>query len=171
MIPIQIICMGRLKGTFDYVQPGIDDYLKRLKPFTKVDIIELPDETITPSVTAEQILAREAAKIMPYIEKAAYTIALSERGHGYTSLQLAEEFARRGLDRGNPPNGGTRSGGSAPMILLVGGALGLSQTVLDASDWVVSLSKLTFPHPMVRLILLEQLYRVFKILNNQPYHK
>lgn len=171
MLYIQLICVGRLKGNFSYLQPGIDDYLKRLKAFAKVEIIEVPDETISASVTEEQVMAREAERLKSFIDKAAYIIALSEKGKQYPSLQLAKEFEQRCLDLGNTSNGGTRQGGLQPIILLVGSALGLSPTVLQTSDWTLSLSKMTFPHPMVRLIVLEQLYRTFKILNNQPYHK
>ncbi len=174
MLTIQLICVGKLKGGFSYLQPGVNDYLKRLKAFAKVELIEVPDETIAPSITDDQVMDREGERLVTMMKRASYVIALSERGKVYASPQLAEEFAKRCLDHhftGNPSNGGTPLTGSGPIMFLVGGALGLSPKVLEKADWVLSLSKLTFPHPQVRLIILEQLYRTFKILNNQPYHK
>lgn len=166
---IQIIAVGKLKSGFNYLNPGIEDYLKRLKPFAKVSIVEVPDEPILPAVTAEQVMEKEGQRILPYIERSSYAIALSERGEALSS----EKFARALFERtgGNPPNGGHTIGDSRPIIVIVGGPLGLSSAVLEKCQWILSLSAMTFPHPMVRLILLEQLYRAFKIQRNEPYHK
>ncbi len=106
---------------------------------------------------------------MPYIQKATLAIALSERGEQLTSEQFSKAF----FDRlgANPSNGGMTTPVSGPIIFIVGGPLGLSSSVLEQCHWTVSLSRMTFPHPLVRLILLEQLYRAFKIRRNEPYHK
>jgi len=166
---IQLIVVGRMKGGFSYLQAGIDDYLKRLKAYAPVSIVEVPDESILPSKTAEQIMEKEAQRLLPYVQKAAYAIALSERGEEATSEKFSGAFFERlGAD---PSNGGIPSNESGPIIFIVGGPLGLHPSVLRECDWTVSLSRMTFPHPMVRLILLEQLYRAFKIRRGEPYHK
>ncbi len=166
---IQIIVVGRMKGGFSYLQPGLDDYLKRLKAYANVSVIEVPDEAILPSRTDEQVMLGEARRILPYLEKAAYGIALSERGEQLTSEKFSAAFFER--LGANPSNGGIPGNDTRPIIFIVGGPLGLHPSVLQACHWTVSLSKMTFPHPMVRLILLEQLYRAFKIRRGEPYHK
>jgi 23S rRNA (pseudouridine1915-N3)-methyltransferase len=170
---IQIIAVGKLKGGFSYLQAGIDDYLKRMRPYAKVSVVEVPDESITPSLTPEQVMEREGTRILPYIQRASYAIALSERGDQLTSEQFSAALFERleNQTRANPSNGGASSMDSGPIIFIVGGPLGLSPGVLGECHWTVSLSRLTFPHPLVRLILLEQLYRAFKIRRGEPYHK
>jgi 23S rRNA (pseudouridine1915-N3)-methyltransferase len=169
MMHIQIVVVGKLKGGFSYLQAGIDDYLQRLRPFAKVTFVEVPDEPIRPSVTDEQVMAREGERILPYIQRSRYAVALSERGEQLGS----EQFAKAWLDRvsANTSSGGMPEGGGGPIIVIVGGPLGLHPSVLNQCQWTVSLSKMTFPHPLVRLILLEQLYRAFKIQRGEPYHK
>ncbi|WP_373531470.1 23S rRNA (pseudouridine(1915)-N(3))-methyltransferase RlmH [Vampirovibrio sp.] len=166
---IQIIVVGRMKGGFSYLQPGLDDYLKRLKAYAAVSIVEVPDEAILPSRTDDQVMEGEARRIRPYLSKAAYSIALSERVDTLTSEKFSTAFFER--LGANPSNGGIPGHDSRPIIFIVGGPLGLHPTILSECDWTVSLSKMTFPHPMVRLILLEQLYRAFKIRRGEPYHK
>lgn len=166
---IQIITVGKLKGGVSYLQTGMDDYLQRLKPYAKLSIVEVPDEPILPSKTAEQVMEREGERILPYLQRASLSIALSERGEQLTSEQFSTAlFERLGA---NPSNGGIPAIDSGPIIFIVGGPLGLSSTVLKQCHWTLSLSRMTFPHPMVRLILLEQLYRAFKIRRGEPYHK
>jgi 23S rRNA (pseudouridine1915-N3)-methyltransferase len=166
---IQIIAVGRMKSGFSYLSAGIDDYIKRLNAYASVWVVEVPDEAILPSKTAEQIMEKEGQRILPYIAKSAYAIALSERGDELNSEKFSTSlFNRLGAD---PLNGGIPGTESGPIIFIVGGPLGLHSTVLDKCQWTVSLSRMTFPHPMVRLILLEQLYRAFKIRRGEPYHK
>lgn len=166
---IQIIAVGRMKSGFSYLTPGIDDYLKRIKAYASVSVVEVPDEPILPSKTADQIMEKEAQRILPYVAKSSYAIALSERGDALTSEKFSTAlFDKLGAD---PSNGGIPSTDSGPIIFIVGGPLGLHPEVLNKCQWTVSLSKMTFPHPMVRLILLEQLYRAFKIRRGEPYHK
>jgi 23S rRNA (pseudouridine1915-N3)-methyltransferase len=166
---IQIIVVGRMKSGFSYLAPGIEDYLKRLKAYAPVSVVEVPDEPILPSKTAEQIMEKEAQRILPYVAKAGYAIALSERGDELNS----ERFSAALFDRlgAYPSNGGIPGTDSGPIIFIVGGPLGLHPAVLHKCQWTVALSRMTFPHPMVRLILLEQLYRAFKIRRGEPYHK
>ena len=120
----------------------------------------------TASRTVDQVKAAEGERILKHLTPDhAVVIALSEHG----KLQDSVGFAT--LLLGNQPNGGIAEGGSTPIIFIVGGASGLSQEVLNRSRAVLSLSPMTFPHQMVRLILVEQLYRAFKIHRNEPYHK
>ncbi len=167
---IRIVAVGRMKGGFTYLQRGVDEYIKRMKPYAGVSIVEVPDEAVTASRTPEQIMEKEGERLLSHMDKAACSIALSERGELMNSLALAQTLSSLWAMT-NPPNGGIGNRGSGPMIFVVGGALGLSQTVLDRADRILSLSPLTFPHLMVRLILVEQIYRTFKILKNEPYHK
>src|SRR5690348_14238352 len=125
---IQLIAVGRMKSGFSYLTPGIDDYLKRLKAYASVSVVEVPDEPILPSKTAEQIMEKEAQRILPYVSKAAYAIALSERGAELNSEKFsAALFERLG---GDPSNGGIPATDSGPIIFIVGGPLGLHSTVL-----------------------------------------
>ena len=169
--PIQLVAVGRLKKDSDYLQVGIAEYLKRLRPYARVSIVEVADEPISPTRTREQVIEAEGQRILSQMEKAGYTIALSERGQCLSSEALAHSLDQRGILQGNPLNGGMPTGRPGPIIVIVGGPLGLSQTVIDRADWVLSLSPLTFPHQLVRLLILEQLYRAFKIQRNEPYHK
>jgi 23S rRNA (pseudouridine1915-N3)-methyltransferase len=176
MYKIDLIAVGKLKRDQAYLQAGIDEYLKRIKPYAKLRLIEVPDETITPSRTRQQIIEAEAARILPLLdprpgEPNKYVIALSERGQLFSSETFATELAKRAAGGGNPLNGGIPGSGGGPIIIIIGGALGLAQSVLDQANWVLSLSPLTFPHQLVRLIILEQLYRAFKIQLDEPYHK
>jgi 23S rRNA (pseudouridine1915-N3)-methyltransferase len=171
MMQIEILTVGRLKKESGYLQTGIEEYLKRLTPYAKVRIIEVSDETITSTKTRDQVLEVEGRRILAYLEKASYCIALSERGALLTSEQFATEWGKRMESIGNPLNGGIGTPRTGPMMMVVGGALGLSQTIIHRADWVLSLSPMTYPHQLVRLVLLEQLYRAFKILRNEPYHK
>jgi 23S rRNA (pseudouridine1915-N3)-methyltransferase len=166
---LQLVVVGRMKEGFGYLQTGIDDYLKRLKAFAPVSIIEVPDEPIRPSKTAEQIMAAEAERLRPYIERASYAIALWEKGDKLSSEKFSQTFFER--IGGDPSNGGISTGASGTILFIVGGALGLHPSIIERCHWTVSLSPMTFPHPMVRLIVLEQLYRAFKISRGEPYHK
>lgn len=175
---IQLLCVGRLKGNFKYLQTGIDEYIKRLSPYAKVSVVEVADETIAPSITDEQVKDIEGDRLLAHMERSqargGLVVALSERGEAMDSESFSRRLMQRldGGDRGtNPPNGGIPLTSAGPMIVVVGGPLGLSQRVIDRANWVVSLSPMTFPHTMVRLILLEQLYRAFRIARNESYHK
>lgn len=166
---IQVVAVGRMKGGFSYLQPGIDDYLKRLSVHLPTEIVEVADEPIRPSRTAEQVMEAEARRIEPYLQKAAYAVALSEKGELLTSEAFSMALFQR-LDA-DPSNGGIPLRRSGPIIFIVGGPLGLHRSVLERCRWTVSLSRMTFPHPLVRLILLEQLYRALKIRRGEPYQK
>lgn len=173
---IDILTVGKLKRDNAYLVEGIEEYSKRLKPYAKLRWIEVNDESISASKTRDQVLETEAQRIAPHLERKAtepskYIIVLSEWGQRYTSEDFARELFTRAENSGNTPNGGIPSTLSGHIIIIVGGALGLSRKITDQAHWVVSLSPMTFPHQLVRLILIEQLYRAFKINLNEPYHK
>ncbi|MEM0951071.1 MAG: 23S rRNA (pseudouridine(1915)-N(3))-methyltransferase RlmH [Cyanobacteria bacterium P01_H01_bin.74] len=166
---ILMLVVGQIKKSLAYLQPGIDLYLKRLNHYAQVTVIEVADAPILPSKTTDQVLAEEAKSLMPYLEQAAYCIALSEHGKVMNSCQFAAHFFETVWP--NRLNGGFSTGGHGSIIFIVGGPLGLHPEIINHSHLVLSLSAMTFAHPMVRLILLEQLYRAFKINRNEPYHK
>jgi len=172
LISVELLCVGKLKGAnHTYLQDGFTQYAERLRPYCKLIVTELPDEKIKPSHTTQDIQALEGIRLLKYLDAhPAYVVVLTERAKAFTSLAFAEAFAQRhpGL---NSLSQGKHSGERAHLIFVVGGATGLSDQVLARADWCVSLSAMTFPHLMVRLLWAEQLFRAFRILNHEPYHK
>lgn len=157
---ITIITVGRIKEK--YLKDAIAEYSKRLTRYCKLDIIELQDEK-TPDNASEkeelQIKAKEGEAILKYIKDNMYIVALAIDGKMLSSEELAEFIKDAGI-RGN-----------SNIALVIGGSLGLSEEVLNRADYKVSFSKMTFPHQLMRVILLEQIYRGFKINAGEPYHK
>jgi 23S rRNA (pseudouridine1915-N3)-methyltransferase len=157
---IQIIAVGKIKEP--YLADGIAEYLKWLRPYGKVRIAEIADERrpvhLSPAQQA-QVLAKEGARILASVPPSGYTIALDVRGRQLSSEELA------GLIREQEIRGTSR------ITIIIGGDLGLSDDVLARCDERLSLSPMTFTHQMVRLILLEQVYRAFRIMRGEPYHK
>ena len=157
---ITIICVGKIKEKF-YTQ-AIDEYSKRLSRYCKLEIIELADEK-TPDNASEQvnlnIKAKEGDRILTAIKDDAYVIALAIEGKMLDSVELSEKVDKLGIS------------GKSNITFVIGGSLGLSDEVLKRADYKLSFSKMTFPHQLMRLILLEQVYRAFRINNNEPYHK
>lgn len=157
---ITLITVGKIKEKF-FVD-AIKEYSKRLSRYCKLEIIEVADEK-TPDKSSEalelQIKEKEAERIKKYIRDDAYTIALVIEGQMLDSLELSNKINILGV-RGN-----------SHIIFIIGGSLGLSETLLKNIDYKLSFSKMTFPHQLMRVILLEQIYRSFKISCNEPYHK
>ncbi|MEK3888846.1 23S rRNA (pseudouridine(1915)-N(3))-methyltransferase RlmH [Bacillus sp. FSL K6-3431] len=157
---ITIISVGKLKEK--YLKQGIDEYLKRLTAYAKVDIHELPDEK-APEVLSEnemeQVKLKEGERILAKISGDAHVIALAIEGKMKTSEQLA-----KGLDH-------LAIYGKSKVVFVIGGSLGLSEEVMRRADESLSFSKMTFPHQLMRLILVEQVYRAFRIIRGEPYHK
>lgn len=143
---IKIICVGKLKEK--YLIEGVNDYLTRLRKYHKVELIELPDNNID----------SEGNEILKYITSKDYIISLAIKGNQLSSTELAEKIDRTFI---NNPN----------ITFIIGGSNGIREDILDKSNMLLSFSKLTYPHGLFRLILLEQIYRSFKILNNESYHK
>ncbi|ONK22954.1 23S rRNA (pseudouridine(1915)-N(3))-methyltransferase RlmH [Bacillus sp. VT-16-64] len=157
---ITIISVGKLKEK--YLKQGIDEYLKRLTAYAKINIIELPDEKAPENLSPipmEQIKKKEGDRILSKISPNAHVIALSIEG----TMKSSEELAAR-LDH-------LATTGKSKIVFVIGGSLGLSAEVMKRADEALSFSKMTFPHQLMRLILVEQVYRAFKIIKGEPYHK
>ncbi|WP_040206725.1 23S rRNA (pseudouridine(1915)-N(3))-methyltransferase RlmH [Neobacillus jeddahensis] len=157
---ISIITVGKLKEK--YLKQGIEEYLKRLSAYAKVEVIEVADEK-APEELSElemvQVKQKEGERILAKINQDTYVIALAIQG----KLQSSEELANT-LDK-------LATYGKSKIAFVIGGSLGLSEEVVKRSNEQLSFSKMTFPHQLMRLILVEQIYRAFRINRNEPYHK
>lgn len=157
---ITVLCVGKIKEKF-YTQ-AIEEYSKRLSRYCKLDIIEVPDEK-TPDNAGEQvnnaIKNKEGERILANIRQDDYVIALAIEGKMLDSVELSQYIEKLGIE------------GKSSIVFVIGGSLGLSKEVLDRADYKLSFSKMTFPHQLMRVILLEQVYRAYRIMTNQPYHK
>ena len=157
---ISIVTVGKLKEK--YLKQGIEEYTKRLGPFAKIDVIEVPDEKAPENLSETemmQVKKAEGDRILSKISPDAHVIALAINGKMKTSEQLA-----RDLDE-------LATYGKSKIAFVIGGSLGLSNEVLQRANDTLSFSKMTFPHQLMRLILVEQVYRAFKINRGEPYHK
>ncbi|WLR57958.1 23S rRNA (pseudouridine(1915)-N(3))-methyltransferase RlmH [Guptibacillus hwajinpoensis] len=157
---ISIVTVGKLKEK--YLKQGIAEYTKRLGPFAKVEVIEVSDEKAPENLSDTEMLQvkkAEGDRIMSKISPDAHVIALAIEGKMKTSEQLA-----RDLDQ-------LATYGKSKIAFVIGGSLGLSDDVLKRANDTLSFSKMTFPHQLMRLILVEQVYRAFKINRGEPYHK
>ena len=155
-----MITVGKLKEK--YLKQGIEEYLKRLSAYAKVNIVELSDEKAPELLSEnemEQVKKKEGERILAKISADAHVVALAIEGKMKTSEQLAER-----LDH-------LATYGKSKVVFVIGGSLGLSQEVMRRADESLSFSKMTFPHQLMRLILVEQVYRAFKINRGEPYHK
>ncbi|MBB6445442.1 23S rRNA (pseudouridine(1915)-N(3))-methyltransferase RlmH [Bacillus benzoevorans] len=157
---ISIIAVGKLKEK--YLKSGIDEYLKRLTSYAKVEVIEIPDEKapeeLSPS-EMEQVKQKEGERLLSKLSQDTYVIALAIDGKMKSSEELADSIDK------------LATYGKSKIAFIIGGSLGLSNEVLQRADEKLSFSKMTFPHQLMRLILLEQIYRAFRINRNEPYHK
>ena len=147
---IKIICVGKIKET--YFKDALKEYEKRLSKYTKLEIIELPDY----SYDEKKEVVEEGKNILNKISEKDFVVTLEINGKNLSSEELSD-FINKNISRN--------------IIFVIGGSNGLSSSVLDISDYRLSFSKLTFPHQLFRVILLEQIYRSFKIINNEAYHK
>ncbi|MGM7703254.1 23S rRNA (pseudouridine(1915)-N(3))-methyltransferase RlmH [Pseudalkalibacillus sp. Hm43] len=157
---IQIISVGKLKEK--YLKQGIAEYVKRLGPYAKVEIIEVPDEKAPEQLSETEMLQvkdSEGHRILSKIGQDVHVVALAIEGKQQTSEQLAKN-----LDQ-------LATYGKSNVAFVIGGSLGLSDEVLKRSNEQLSFSKMTFPHQLMRLVLVEQIYRAFKINRGEPYHK
>nr|WP_206698135.1 23S rRNA (pseudouridine(1915)-N(3))-methyltransferase RlmH [Cytobacillus firmus] len=144
------------------MKQGIDEYLKRLSAYAKMDIIEVPDEKAPEELSEtemNQVKQKEGERILAKIHPDAHVIALAIEGKMKSSEELADT-----LDK-------LATYGKSKIAFVIGGSLGLSQEVLQRADDKLSFSKMTFPHQLMKLILLEQVYRAFRINRGEPYHK
>ena len=157
---VTIICVGKLKEK--YWKDAIAEYSKRLSRYMKLDIIELADEkapeTMSPAQEAE-VKDKEGQRILKNVKDDAFVVALAVEGKMLSSEELADFMAKKGVS------------GVSHMVFIIGGSLGLSSAVMQRADYALSFSKMTFPHQMMRVVLLEQIYRSERIQRNEPYHK
>lgn len=157
---ITLVTVGKIKEKF--YTDAIAEYTKRLSRYCKLEIVQVADEK-TPDKASEteerQIKEREGKRILAQIKEGAYVIALAIQGEMLSSEQLAGKLERLGIE------------GQSQVVLVIGGSLGLSEEVLRRADYQLSFSRMTFPHQLMRVILLEQLYRSYRIIQGEPYHK
>lgn len=157
---IMLICVGKLKEK--YLSQGVEEYLKRLSRYCTLEITELADEK-TPDHAGEAleelIKKKEGERILKVLKEDTYCIALAIDGKMLSSEELAEKIDSLGVS------------GTSHISFVIGGSLGLSDEVLKRADYKLSFSRMTFPHQLMRMILLEQIYRSYRIIHNQPYHK
>lgn len=157
---IRIICVGKLKEK--YLKDAQKEYLKRLSRFCKTEIVEVNEEKApVPASPAqeEKIRQKEAERIIKGLPKNTYTIALALEGKELDSMTFSGKIQK------------LMCGGNSDITFIIGGSTGLDTSIIKDSDYRMSLSKLTFPHQLARIILVEQIYRSFKIINNETYHK
>lgn len=147
---IKIICIGKIKEKF--LKDGINEYLKRISKYSKLEIIELEDESVG------NILEKEKDKILKYITGKEYIITLEIDGNNISSTELSKKIEEVLIRNSN-------------ITFIIGGSYGLHDDIKKISNYKLSFSKLTFPHQLFRMLLLEQIYRSFKITNNESYHK
>lgn len=157
---ITVITVGKLKEK--YLKEGIAEYTKRLKSYAKLDIIEVPDEKAPEQLSPaqmQQVKQKEGERILAKVHPDAYVIVLAIEGTMLSSEQLADKIDKLALH------------GKSKLCFVIGGSLGLSEEVMKRANEALSFSKMTFPHQLMRLMLVEQVYRAFKILRGEVYHK
>ena len=154
---IKIIALGKIKENF--LKDGISEFSKRLTPYTSFDIVELQPIEIKDENLVPRVLEQEGEKILSLIKPSDYVITLEINGKQLSSEELAKKISDITND------------GVSELVFVIGSSCGLSSVVSDRANFKMSLSKMTFLHQFTRLILTEQIYRAFKILNNETYHK
>ena len=157
---ITVITVGKIKEK--YLKDAIAEYSKRLSRYCKLEILEVADEK-TPDgaseIVEENIREKEGERILKLIKEDAYVITLEITGKMLTSEELADRIETLGIQ------------GKSHLVFVIRGSIGLGREVLRRSDYALSFSKMTFPHQLMRVILLEQIYRSYRIINGEPYHK
>ena len=150
---INIVCVGKIKEKA--LQTLINEYVKRISGYTKIEIIEVADEPNE----SDKVKAIEAQRILKQIKKDSFVILLDLKGKQLDSVALSKKIEEINTYH------------SSNITFVIGGSLGVDQSVVDRADFLLKLSEMTFPHNLARLIILEQIYRSYKILNNETYHK
>ena len=157
---IQIISVGKLKEK--YLKLGIEEYTKRLGAYAKIDLVEVPDEKAPENLSEADmdiVKKKEGERILAKIGADTYVIALAIEGKMKTSEQLASDIES------------LMTYGRSKIAFVIGGSLGLHEDVMKRSDEKLSFSKMTLPHQLMKLVLVEQIYRAFRIMKGEPYHK
>ena len=159
MVTINIICTGKIKEKF--LKDAIDEYSKRLSKFCKLNILELPDKKIpdkTNSIIENEIKNIESENVINHLKKDTYVICLDLKGKQFSSEEFAQDIQDISMLHSN-------------ITFIIGGSLGMSEKLLNLANQKICFSKMTFPHQLIRVFLLEQIYRAFKIINGENYHK
>ena len=157
---ITILCVGKVKEKF--YRDAIDEFSKRLSRYCKLEITEVSDEKTDEQASDTEIRLvkeKEGERLLKNIKEDAYVITLCIDGKQLDSEELSEKMEKLGVQ------------GISHIYFVIGGSLGLSDAVIRRADFKLSFSKMTFPHQLMRVILLEQVYRGYRIMNNEPYHK
>ena len=155
-----LVCVGKIKEK--YLQQGIEEYAKRLRAYTKLQIIEVPDEPVGENLSDASLAIakkKEGEKILQKISGDSFVIVLDSRGKNLSSPELSQKLE------------GLSVHGKSDICWVIGGSCGVSPAVIERADFLLSFGKQTFPHQLMRMILLEQIYRAFRISRNEPYHK
>ena len=157
---ITVLTVGKIKEK--YLKDAIAEYSKRLSKYCKLEMIEVADEK-TPDQASEaveeQIRDKEGERLLKNIKEGAFVITLEIRGKQLTSEELADKIEKLGVS------------GVSHIVFVIGCSIGLGRAVMERSDYALSFSKMTFPHQLMRVILLEQIYRSYRIIQGDPYHK
>ena len=157
---ITILCVGKVKEKF--CRDAIEEFAKRLTRYCKLEIIEVIDEKTQEQSTETEIRLvkeKEGERLLKHIKEDAYVITLCIDGQQLDSEELSEKIEKLGIQ------------GVSHIYFVIGGSLGLADEVIHRADYKLSFSKMTFPHQLMRVILLEQIYRSYRIMNHEPYHK
>ena len=157
---VTFVVVGKLKES--YLRAAIEEYTKRLSKYARFEIIEVADEIANEKMSpAEElvVVSKEGERILKQIKESGYCIATAIKGTSLTSVGLAGKIAKLSVS------------GHSHIYFIIGGSLGLSPDVIKRADFCLSFSQLTFPHQLMRVMLAEQVYRAFRINNNEPYHK
>ena len=157
---IRVVCVGRLKERF--YEEAVKEFIKRLSRYARVEIVEVNDEKAPEALSdalRERVKLEEGRRILAKLDKNDFAVALALEGKQLSSLALADTLQ------------GLMNEGKSSFAFIIGGSLGLSGEVLSRADYLLSFGKLTFSHQLFRVMLLEQLYRAFKIMSGEPYHK
>ena len=157
---VKILCVGKIKEKF--YRDAIDEYVKRLSKYCSVSVIEVSDEKTSENASDTEISIvkdKEGDRLLKHINERDYVIALAILGKQMDSVAFSKFIEDLGIQ------------GKSTLVFVIGGSLGLSDSVLKRADYQISFSKMTFPHQLMRVILSEQIYRAMRIMKNEPYHK
>ena len=158
---IKIIAVGKIKEKF--YQDALAEYLKRMKAYNKVEIVEVPDEKAPDKLSdkeVDQIKDKEGEKILAKIKEDSYVITLEIQGKALDSIEFARLIQKEKIE-----------GAGRDLVFVIGGSNGLGANILKRSNKRISFGKMTYPHQLMRVILLEQIYRGHRIISGEPYHK
>ena len=159
MLTINIICTGKIKEKF--FRDAVDEYSKRLSKYCKLNILEFPDEKIPDKLNSsisEEIKNKECKNVLEHIKKDSYIICLDLKGKQLSSEEFSKNIENISMQSSN-------------ITFIIGGSLGINEKLLNISNQKICFSKMTFPHQLIRIFLLEQIFRAFKISNGETYHR